>query len=292
MRYCENNISNSNIYFTWDFFINIPNGYSESQNSEDLVLLEEHLLNFDKMDREDNPRFPSPPFADPLVYPVDIVIGDDERIYIADSYCNSVHIFDSNYKHLFTIDQGVLDFGNLYSLLTDRGTPRYYDSNQLGISGEYRYGHEATHVCNEPYSSENIFRSYEEFGSKTQIPLNVQMRFHEMMALDDDERIYVLGVYDPSFTKKHAAHVFSPDGEYLFSFGHEGSDEELLVKPTGIVVDHQSWIYVLDNFYEIKVFSPDGKYMHSLEDENITSHISGSLNDIKVKTGSKGMYIL
>ena len=255
------------------FFIKIPSGYSESQNNENLFLLEQHLLNFDMMNRENPP-----------VYPIDIVIGDDEKIYVADPYCNSVHIFDHNYKHLTTVEQGILDFEKLYSILTGNDTPKFYDSTLLLISGEIAYGFETTHICNEPYNNKNIFDSYEEFESKTKIPLNVQMGFHEMMTLDGEGRIYVLNVYNSSYTKKIAVHVFSPDGKYMSSFGHKGSDDELLVKPTGITIDHHGRIYILDNYYTVKVFSSDHKYMYSIEDEKIKAHTSGSINNIKIKS--------
>ena len=56
-------------------------------------------------------------------------------------------------------------------------------------------------------------------------------------------------------------HKYSPDGQYLFSWGESGTGEGQFNIVHNVETDKDGWVYVADREnHRIQVFSPDGKY--------------------------------
>ena len=72
--------------------------------------------------------------------------------------------------------------------------------------------------------------------------------------------------------KNHRAQKFTPDGEFVASFGREGSGQGELNRPTDVAVDPEGDVYVCDWANNRVIFAPDFRrevdemYQESIED--------------------------
>lgn len=75
-------------------------------------------------------------------------------------------------------------------------------------------------------------------------------------AVDSKGNIYI------SDFRNFRVQKFDPAGEFLLTWGKEGSFEGEFKDPTGITIDRQNRIYVADTWnHRIQVFDPDGKFI-------------------------------
>ena len=57
--------------------------------------------------------------------------------------------------------------------------------------------------------------------------------------------------------------VFTPEGQYLRTFGSQGAGPEELCKPAGIAVDGDQVYVTEDGNHRVSVFSTEGKFLKS-----------------------------
>ncbi len=77
------------------------------------------------------------------------------------------------------------------------------------------------------------------------------------LAVDGVGNIYAVADWEP------AVFIFNKEGAFQNRFGSEGDEPGQFVAPSGIAVDGQQRIYVLD-FFGIKVFRSDGQYLDTI----------------------------
>jgi len=66
----------------------------------------------------------------------------------------------------------------------------------------------------------------------------------------------------------HRIQIFSPNGQFLHSFGEKGRGPGQLNRPSGIVVDDQNRILVVESENNrISIFSSNGNYLSSFGSE-------------------------
>jgi len=77
----------------------------------------------------------------------------------------------------------------------------------------------------------------------------------------DDGRILVTDRYN------HRVQIFTNDGQFLFTFGSEGSELGFFESPFGIVVDEKTgFIFVADiNESRVQIFTTEGKFQHVIK---------------------------
>jgi len=91
---------------------------------------------------------------------------------------------------------------------------------------------------------------------------NGQFKFPSGVAVTNDGRILVTDY-------NHRVQAFTSDGQFLFSFGSQGSEPGFFRYPFGIVVDEKTgFIFVADRGNErVQIFSSEGKFQHSIQVE-------------------------
>lgn len=167
-----------------------------------------------------------------LVQPTDIATAEDGTKYVADVGRNLVLVYDANERFVTVI--GMKDF-------QPRGVAvfkdRLYVSNFLGNCVEIFNRSTGEHLG-------HIGEKGDEDGKFVR-PLGVDV--------DQQGNVYVIDAIRCKLQK------FSPDGEFLLSFGVITNNIGSLVRPKHVAVDHEGLIYIVDSsFQNVQVFSPEG----------------------------------
>ena len=89
--------------------------------------------------------------------------------------------------------------------------------------------------------------------------LTYNFNFPSDVAVSSDGKIYVVdGV-------NSAIKVFNQSGEYLFSFGREGSRDGEFRLPLGVGIDSSNKVYIADSGnHRIQIFNPGGGYLSKI----------------------------
>ena len=229
-----------------------------------------------------------PPITDHLKWPSGIAVGDDEKIYVASSNDNQLHVFSKSGQHQASIEGlngpaavAVDNAGRIYIGNAGRGNVEVYDSNlspigKLGSGdGEFRVpigiavdsstgliyvvdGREhKVKIYNADYSSIGSFGDPGSAEGHFQTPTSIVIN-------------EVAGeILIPDF---HAANnlarvqVFDLNGAYLRGFAATGADEQgdpvAFTRPFGIAIDTLERIYITDGLQNVvTVYSPEGGYL-------------------------------
>ena len=176
-------------------------------------------------------------------YPIDVALGDEDRLYVLCRADNAALVRKYNYA-----DEDLGQFGGVgkgdgqfmwpVSIITD-------SEESIYISDEYLNRISV-------FDREGEFQSsWGETGSEPG-----QLDHASGIAFDADENVYV------SDTMNHRVQKFTKDGEFISTFGEFGSDKGQLNMPWGIDVDDEGSVYVADwRNDRIQKFSADGEFI-------------------------------
>ncbi|MCY3542910.1 MAG: NHL repeat-containing protein [Chloroflexi bacterium] len=176
-------------------------------------------------------------------YPIDVALGDDDRLYVLCRADNASLVRRYNYA-----DEDLGQFGSVgkdegqfmwpVSIITDS------DEN-IYISDEY-----LNRIT--VFDKDGQFvKCWGESGSEPG-----QLDRACGIAFDSEENVYV------SDSMNHRVQKFSKDGEFITAFGEFGSGKGQLNMPWGIDVDDEDAVYVADwRNDRVQVFSKDGEFI-------------------------------
>ncbi|MDE2688068.1 MAG: NHL repeat-containing protein [Chloroflexota bacterium] len=176
-------------------------------------------------------------------YPIDVALGDDDRLYVLCRADNASLVRRYNYA-----DEDLGQFGSVgkdegqfmwpVSIITDS------DEN-IYISDEY-----LNRIT--VFDKDGQFvKCWGESGSEPG-----QLDRACGIAFDSEENVYV------SDSMNHRVQKFSKDGEFITAFGEFGSGKGQLNMPWGIDVDDEDAVYVADwRNDRVQVFSTDGEFI-------------------------------
>ena len=165
-----------------------------------------------------------------LLFPVNLSIDNNGRLFIADGNRKQVVVFDSDMNYLDAFGQGddfkptgVCCYDNkIYVASVSSHTIYVYDS----INFELLYTFPLTGIGSEGYLYQ---------------PLNISV---------NKEMVYVTDFGDSRIKK------YSHDGEYIGSVGSYGRDYGQFVRPKGLATDEDNNLYVVDAAFEnVQIFN-------------------------------------
>ena len=239
-----------------------------------------------------------PPLTSHLVLPDRVAVGADEKIYIADSNNNMVHLFDraGQYQRAITglerptavaVDiEGRIYIGNARNG-GGSGNVEVYDSNllligKLGVgNGEFKTpvgialdsagliyvvdgGKHKVNIYNSDLSFKSSFGSQGSGNGQFQAPSSIAINEITSEILVPDMT---------AATDSARVQVFDFNGVFKRSFVTTGTDDlgetVAFVRPFGIAVDTLDRIYVTDGYQNVvTVYDTAGNYLGNLYDNS------------------------
>lgn len=104
----------------------------------------------------------------------------------------------------------------------------------------------------------DVWGSHVNMGGDFHVPRGI--------AVDADRNIYVTDGYPGHPKAPPRVQKFTSGGDFLESWGYEGSDEHILMFPYGIAVDREGKVYVADTHNHcVQVYDSGGKHLMKLE---------------------------
>jgi len=219
--------------------------------------------------------------SQPIVKPYGVAVYDN-KIYICDTVHNGIDILDLE-KRKFQyfrakgeaqlIDPINLCFnanGDMYVADSRRGQVVIFDKdgNYLGAVGK-KSEFKPTDVLirgDKIYISDLKDPSIKIFGLQNRKYLScipgerakeeAKLFSPTNIAMDEEGNLYV------SDTGAFRVQKYSPNGEFLMSFGSHGDSPGQFARPKGVAVDKEGRVYVVDAAFEnIQIFNKEGKLL-------------------------------
>lgn len=236
-----------------------------------------------------------------FVDPYGIAVGPNGLIYVTDAGGYCVKAFDKNGKAVQTIGeagssggrfnypQGIsIDInGDLYIIDSNNGRIAIFTSDGkfktlIGSVGGYPeafytpkgiFVTDKIYACNTRnhmlaiYDKEThqLVGSYGDLGDDPQNlkrgSLDYRFRLPTDVAISHDGTIYVVD------SKHGEIKVLAQNGQFLFKFGENGSDQAQLNLPEGITLDSRGNVYVCDTMNSrLQKFDPQGNFLSLLNE--------------------------
>jgi DNA-binding beta-propeller fold protein YncE len=169
-----------------------------------------------------------------LQEPINVLLGDDGRVYVADTGLGKIVVFDANGVFVRFIGEGEL------------GSPV---GMALGPGGKSLYVTDTNLHMVLVFSPEGDL--LKKFGGRG----DMQGQFYHPLGIAVNNRSQVLVVDSFHF----AVQVFDLDGNYLSSFGSTSKGLGSMARPRSIAVDSEGLIYVTDALKNnVQIFDQDG----------------------------------
>ncbi len=211
-----------------------------------------------------------------VMQPYGLTMGPLDRLYVADTFGQAVHVFDlrnGSYSsipvegesligvaalgdRLFVSDSAggrviclTLEGRRLWTLGREAGFER---PTGLAARGDRVYvvdtlGHGVVVVS----ATGTVL---DRFGSNGSEP--GQFNFPTNIAVGPDGRLYVTD------SMNCRVQIFHPSGKYLSSFGRLGDGSGDFNKPKGIGIDSENHIYVVEGLYDVvQIFDQEGRFL-------------------------------
>jgi sugar lactone lactonase YvrE len=171
--------------------------------------------------------------------PLNMAIGDDGLIYVADSGRDQVIILNTN--------------GEFIATLGEKGKNQPRD---VALSADRIYvGDSETH-CVHVYDRQNRKLLFDIPSAEDAKDFKQRLFQPANIALGQDGRLYVsdIGAY--------RVQVYDRDGKFIRTVGGYGDNVGEFARPKGVAVDRQNWIYVVDAAEQVvQMFNQDGQLL-------------------------------
>lgn len=191
---------------------------------------------------------------DSLNYPQGINFDADGDLYVVDSNNGRIAIFSSDgklknsigevggYPEAFYTPKGIFVSDKIYACNTRNHRLSVFDKNTHQLIG-----------------------SYGDLGDDPKDLSQGTLAYHFRLPTDvvvaDDGKIYVVD------SKHSQVKILASNGEFLFSFGENGSGEGQFNLPEGITLDRQKNVYVCDAMNgRIQKFDSQGNFLSALNE--------------------------
>lgn len=172
-----------------------------------------------------------------LVSPVAVALGEDSRIYLADSYLAKIFVYDKEEKLINTISDPRLQ--RPAGLAYDARRERLY----VGDSAAHRVW---------IFSGDG--KALGEIGRRG--GANGEFNFPTRVAVDRNGNLYVTD------TLNFRLQVFDPNGKFAGTFGRHGDTSGEFASPKGIALDSEGHIYVVEALFDaVQIFDREGRYL-------------------------------
>lgn len=179
------------------------------------------------------------PGGEPLVSPVAVAIGANQRLYVADSFLARVLVYDKSGE-----PQGVLAEARVKrpaGLAYDKGADRLYVADSAGHRVMVLTG------AGSPLGV---------IGRRGAAP--GEFNFPTHLAVDPGGTLYVTDALG------YRIQTFARDGRFLKAFGHHGDRSGDFAAPKGVAVDSEGHVYVVDALFDaIQIFDRAGRFLLS-----------------------------
>jgi tripartite motif-containing protein 71 len=228
---------------------------------------------------------------DGFIDPYGIAVNNDGLVYVTDAGGYSVKVFDQAGKLIQTIGkagssgdslnypQGISfdTNGDLYVIDSNNGRIAIFSSdgklkNSIGEVGGYPeafYTPKGIFVSDKIYAcntrTHQLIGSYGDLGDDPKDLPRGTLAYHFRLPTDvvvaDGGEIYIVD------SKHGQIKALAQNGEFLFSFGENGSGEGQFNLPEGITLDRQNNIYVCDAMNgRIQKFDSQGNFLGALNE--------------------------
>ncbi len=175
----------------------------------------------------------------PLPSPVGVAVGEDGRVFVADSARQAVLVFSPAGKLLAVL--GEKQFGRPTGLAVDRPRHRLYAVDTVR--------NEVVVFSTTTLKEERRFGRPGAQPGEFNLPVHIAVRGGVVYVVD---------------TMNFRVQVFNADGEFVGVFGRMGDGPGDLPRPKGIGVDSEGDIYVADALFDnVQVFDRLGRLLLS-----------------------------
>jgi len=235
-----------------------------------------------------------PSITSHLHLPSGVAVGDDEKIYVAETNTDRVHVFSQSGKHQGTIAGlaapsavAVDAAGRIYIGNAGSGNVEVYDPDfslvgKLGSGdGEFRHpigiavsSAGLIYVVDRLENKVKIFNTDHSFKSSFGSTGTSNGQFQFPTSITINETISEILIPDITVTNGSArVQVFDLNGVFHRSFATAGTNElgETVgfIRPFGITVDNLDRIYVTDGYQNVvTLYDIQGNYLGNLYDSN------------------------
>jgi DNA-binding beta-propeller fold protein YncE len=183
----------------------------------------------------------------PLNHPLDIAVGDDGQVYVAEEFNNRVSIFDSAGNLVGALGAGGAGLG-----LNRPNGLAFSPEGNLYIADTWNY------AIKEVSPSGEVIRAWGQPGQfgfeAAEIPQDGFWGPRDV-AVDALGRVYVAD------TGNKRVRVYTAEGQFIRDIGSGGSGEGQLDEPAGLTIDNENnRLYVADTWNQrVSVFSLEGE---------------------------------
>lgn len=186
-----------------------------------------------------------------ILKPLGIDVDRAGRLYVADATAREVKIFDSEGRFLRAIG-GPTWFDRLSSVTVDADGKRLYVVDIGGVASQ----NHRLRVFDAATGAHLM-----DIGTRGAGP--GELNLPRDVAIGKDGRLYVVD------GGNFRIQVFSPQGEFVKSFGAVGKQFGQFARPKEIAADREGNLYVVDSaFGNFQIFSPEGELLLFIGDRS------------------------
>ncbi len=181
--------------------------------------------------------------------PINLALNSLNEVYVLDSTNHQVQKFNSEGSHLLSFgSQGEED--RQFEFQSD-------DEIKVSLAKEV-FVFDKRHQRVQKFDSEgNHQLTFCQDPSPEETPSNL-FSYPTGLGLNASGELYVLDSYN------HRVQKYDSDGNYMHSFGSQGSENEHFDRPVDIAINASGELYVLDsNNHRVQKFDSEGDYMDS-----------------------------
>ena len=207
--------------------IHFVNALSSPEDINIQESLSKKILNFIKGRKET-----------PMVNPYGVLLDSDHRLYVVDSFCKCVHVFDEEQNDYYTFPNGEVSLSFPIGVAADMDGNVYVTDSASGVVRVFS-DHGKTYV-------KDIGKNFLE--RPTGVAVN--RKTGELLVVDTvSSQIIRYDIQDHAFKG---------------TMGKTGTEPGMFNFPTNIFVSRSGNIFVTDSLnFRIQIFTPEGIFIHS-----------------------------
>ncbi len=218
-----------------------------------------------------------------VINPYGVITDDENRLFIVDTSCRCVHVFDVENNKYYTFPDGDTSFMSPIDIALDREGRIFVSDSTYGVVKVFRNGGKeyvqeigkglferptglaVNNVTGEllvvdTVGSQILKYKLEDLKFKGDIgnagTLEGMFHYPTNIFLSKDGRIFV------SDTLNFRIQIFTPEGTFIDAFGEAGDGPGYFSRPRGVAVDSDGNIYVVDALFDnVQIFNAQGRLL-------------------------------